>query len=172
MSKHARKTLSVRAQITQQIIHDLYAPELRRLQQKLKDVLSKIDAPSDEVVYHYKGERFLVTGEEVKTPRGYPVVEMPLHIIPHLEEYLADEAQVCRDELIIKQLIAALLSECESEQDIRDALPECLVPATYLSQYERTRPPGYPFQNNPRLHKQFVKYEDVIYQYAAAKLFY
>lgn len=171
MSNHVSKTLSVRAQITQQIIHDLYAPELRRLQQKLKDVLSKIDAPSNEVVYHYKGERFLVTGEAVKA-RGYPVVEMPPHIIPHLEEYLADEAQVHRDESIIKQLIAALLSECETEQDIRDALPECLIPTSYLSQYERTRPPGYPFQNNPRLHKQFVKYEDVIFQYAAAKLFY
>ena len=162
-------SFSVRAQLCQQIMEDLFKADKARLQRRLSRALAEVEGEASNAAFHYKGKTYFVTGEPAM--RGARVIDVPPAIIPQLESYLEDKNQVERDEAIIKQLVAALLHECENFQDIRDALPDVVVPQI-LAEKERTRPAGYPFQNNPRLLRQFKKYEDVIFQYAAAKLLY
>lgn len=164
------KSLSVRAQLCQQIMEDLFKADKARLQRRLSRALAEVEGEASNSAFHYKGKTFFVTG--LPAVRGAHVIDVPPTIIPQLESYLEDKNQVERDEAIIKQLVAALLHECEDFQDIRDALPDAIVPQIILAEKERTRQAGYPFQTNPRLLRQFKKYEDVIFQYAAAKLLY
>lgn len=164
------KSLSVRAQLCHRIMEDLFMADKARLQRRLSRTLAEIEGENTNTAFHYKGKTYFVTGET--TLRGARVVDVPPAIIPQLESYLEDKNQVERDEAIIKQLVAALLHECVNSQDIRDALPDAIVPQNLLAERERTRPVGYPFQNKPRLLRQFKKYEDTIFQYAAAKLLY
>ena len=164
------KSLSVRAQLCQQIMEDLFKADKARLQRRLSRALAEVEGEASNSAFHYKGKTYFVTG--LPAVRGAHVIDVPPTIIPQLESYLEDKNQVERDEAFIKQLVAALLHECEDFQDIRDALPDAIVPQNILAEKERTRPAGYPFQINPRLLRQFKKYEDVIFQYAAAKLLY
>ena len=164
------KSLSVRAQLCQQIMEDLFKADKARLQRRLSRALAEVEGEASNSAFHYKGKTYFVTG--LPAVRGAHVIDVSPTIIPQLESYLEDKNQVERDEAIIKQLVAALLHECEDFQDIRDALPDAIVPQNILAEKERTRPAGYPFQTNPRLLRQFKKYEDVIFQYAAAKLLY
>lgn len=164
------KSLSVRAQLCQRIMEDLFMADKARLQRRLSRALAEVEGETTNSAFHYKGKTYFVTGALVT--RGARVVDVPPAIIPQLESYLEDKNQVERDEAIIKQLVAALLHECKTSQDIRDALPDAIVPQNIMAEKERTRPAGYPFQTNPRLLRQFKKYEDVIFQYAAAKLLY
>ena len=161
---------SVRAQLCQQIMEDLFKADKARLQRRLSRALAEVEGEASNSAFHYKGKTYFVTG--LPAVRGAHVIDVPPTIIPQLESYLEDKNQVERDEAIIKQLVAALLHECEDFQDIRDALPDAIVPQNILAEKERTRSAGYPFQTNPRLLRQFKKYEDVIFQYAAAKLLY
>ena len=164
------KALSIRAQLCHQIMEDLFTADKARLRRRLSRILAEVEGDTTNTAFHYKGVSYFVTGEPVL--RGARVVDVPPAIIPLLESYLEDKSQVERDESVIKQLVAALLQECNTSQDIRDALPDAIVPQHIAADKERTRPAGYPFQNNPRLQRQFKKYEDVIFQYAAAKLLY
>ena len=164
------KSLSVRAQLCQRIMEDLFMADKARLQRRLSRTLAEVEGETTNSAFHYKGKTYFVTG--VPAMRGARVVDVPPAIIPQLESYLEDKNQVERDEAIIKQLVAALLHECGTPQDIRDALPDAIVPQNIMAGKERTRPAGYPFQTNPRLLRQLKKYEDVILQYAAAKLLY
>lgn len=164
------KSLSVRAQLCQRIMEDLFMADKARLQRRLSRALAEVEGETTNSAFHYKGKTYFVTGEPAM--RGARVVDVPPTIIPQLESYLEDKNQVERDETIIKQLVAALLHECKTSQDIRDALPDAIVPQNIMAEKERTRPAGYPFQSNPRLLRQFKKYEDAIFQYAAAKLLY
>lgn len=164
------KSLSVRAQLCQRIMEDLFKADKARLQRRLSRTLAEVEGETTNSAFHYKGKTYFVTGETAM--RGAKVIDVPPAIIPQLEGYLEDKNQVERDESVIKQLVAALLHECEDSQDIRDALPDAIVPQNIMAEKERTRPADYPFQNNPRLLRQFKKYEDVIFQYAAAKLLY
>ena len=164
------KTMSVRAQLTAGIIESMFMADKGRLQRRLSRALSEVEGSTTNSAFHYKGKTYFVTGEPAV--RGAQVVDVPPAIIPILESYLADKAQVERDESVIRQLVVALLQECETSQDIRDALPDCLVPQSILNDRERSREAGYPFLENPRLLRQYKKYEDIIFQYAAAKLLY
>ena len=164
------KSLSVRAQLCQRIMEDLFMADKARLQRRLSRALAEVEGETTNSAFHYKGKTYFVTGEPAM--RGARVVDVPPAIIPQLESYLEDKNQVERDEAIIKQLVAALLHECENSQDIRDALPDCIVPANIMQERERSRPVGYPFDSNPRLKRQLDKYHDTIFQYAAAKLLY
>ena len=164
------KSLSVRAQLCQRIMEDLFMADKARLQRRLSRALAEVEGETTNSAFHYKGKTYFVTGEPAM--RGARVVDVPPAIIPQLESHLEDKNQVERDEAIIKQLVAALLHECETSQDIRDALPDAIVPQNIMAEKERTRPAGYPFQSNPRLLRQFKKFEDAIFQFAAAKLLY
>ena len=164
------KTLSVRAQLTEGIISGLFQPDSDRLQRRLSRTLTEVSGTVPNTAFHYKGKTYFVDGNTAI--RGAQVVDVPPTLVPQLEAYLQDRAQVEKDRDIIRQLVAALLQECENSQDIRDALPDCIVPANIMQERERSRPVGYPFDSNPRLKRQLDKYHDTIFQYAAAKLLY
>lgn len=108
-----------------------------------------------------------------------PPGQMPY---PELSPELYDEGDfhrqsvetVANDIQAIRQSILALVRTCLDLQDIRDALPECLVQAvgTELTRLKRTRPPAWSLEEGSRAHRQYLKILPKIEFFATARLMY
>lgn len=86
---------------------------------------------------------------------------------------LKDIAQVGEDEQMIRETIALLIERCETEQDLRDALPDALVELSpKLMALPREREAGYTLRGNERALRQFTKILDKIHLYAATRMMY
>jgi hypothetical protein len=90
-----------------------------------------------------------------------------------MESLEKDKKLTDSDKGFIQQTLYALLDPCKTDQDIRDALPECLVSTLpQLNRYERTRSPAFTIEGNPRALRQYLKILPTIEDYAAARLIY
>lgn len=91
-----------------------------------------------------------------------------------LEDFLASCADTTSNMQFIKQALATLCRPVITQQDLRDALPECLlfVLDEAGQKLERTRPEAWTIQDNPRALKQYLKILPKIQFYTAARLIY
>jgi hypothetical protein len=73
----------------------------------------------------------------------------------------------------IQQALFLVLKDARTNQDMRDALPNCLrdlIPA--CKGLERTREEAYTLRDNPRAYSQYMMLRDKIEFYVAARLLY
>lgn len=153
-----------------EIVQELFAPNKRRLQTALGLILEQVAGPSyQRNGFYYLGATFTFTSDVV--PRGTTVLEIPKELHPQMQEYYADCSRCRQEETRTLQLLRALLIDAKCEQDMRDALPDVLLPG-WLKCYPRTRPEAYPFESNPRLKRLWEQNASTIYHYAATKLIY
>lgn len=120
--------------------------------------------------FTYKGEVFFPTGL-MKGAR----TKVPLHfsLTDQVDDYLADMEKVWTDRHMISQLLVPILVPCESQQDIRDALPNCVVDTLAdLKNIKRVREPAFTIVNNDRIYKQYIKALPKIEFYATTRLLY
>jgi hypothetical protein len=99
----------------------------------------------------------------------------PLHnsLVEKLDLINSERETIERDKGHIKQALALSLRECQSFQDIRDALPNCiseLLPE--CKSLERTRPEAYALADNERSYTQYMKLRENMEFYAASRLLY
>lgn len=90
-----------------------------------------------------------------------------------METLEKDKKFVDTDKQFVQQTLYSLLDPCQTEQDIRDALPECLIntlPTT--SRLPRTREPAFTIEGNDRAMRQYLKILPKIEVYAAARMIY
>lgn len=108
--------------------------------------------------------------------RGYPIADGGnLHSSLHSEmnELLRFKWDVDSDKNIITQVLYRLTKNCQSLQEYRDALPECLVQFDYrFSGMARTREPAWTLEKGSRTHRQYLKYLTKIETYCAMHLLY
>jgi hypothetical protein len=79
-----------------------------------------------------------------------------LSLIGEMESFLKDRQRVEDDRKLISQVLFNLLSPCRSNQDIRNALPNCLVSVMpELAKLPRTDSEAYTLQDNPRALRQY-----------------
>jgi len=128
--------------------------------------------PGDGFVY--KGEFYVPKG----TPNGKRTI-LPLRdrLQSEMDDHITDRSIIENDGARIQQLLFKLLEPCgftgHMDQDIRDAIPECiqdLLPEQ-IRQLERMRPP-VSLLKHPR---DFRFYEEVLPRiefYSAARLLY
>jgi len=83
-------------------------------------------------------------------------------------------AKVDLEKQLIKQSLSHLLIPCRSEQDIRDALPDCLsalMPRS-IQALPRTNEEAWTIRNDERALRQYRKALPRIEFYSAARLIY
>lgn len=98
-----------------------------------------------------------------------------LHVDLHedMHAYIADLDVLIRDKSFVSQTLFKLLDPCENMDDIRDALPECLVNTLpSLQGKSRGRPEAYTIEGDPRAKRQYEKILPKIEMYAAGRLLY
>lgn len=102
-------------------------------------------------------------------------VRVPLHnnLVERADAYLRDMEQVWTDRHLISQILASVLRPCETLQDVRDALPNCLVDTVEeVKKLSRMRDEAYTIQNDPRTVRQFAKILPRMEFYSTARLLY
>lgn len=96
-------------------------------------------------------------------------------LYPEIEYHLANESATNVDLQVVRQVILSLVKDCTDAQDIRDALPNCLVQAVAsptLNALQRTRDPGWNMDPESRAYRQYLKYLPKMEFFAAARLMY
>jgi hypothetical protein len=160
-------------EVIKRIMSGLFSAEERRLASAKERILISNkefyrDKPHDG--FMYLGMPYDIQG----LPRG-PRVRVSLHRKLHdeMDTLLKDQQQVEMDHKIIGQLLGSLLLPCSSLQDIRDALPNCVVDTLdELKALSRTRPVAFTIQDNERLTRQFEKILPRIEFYSTTRLLY
>lgn len=150
------------------IIEVLFEPEVRRFNNAINML---IDKNSRFVGYsnsfNYFGENYGRNGQVGRL--GSPALVHGLR--QEMAVQIELKKQVEQDKGFISQIISRLLDPCEYSQDIRDALPECLVELTTLRSIGRLRDPAYTL-NSFRDRHQYKKYLPKIEMYCAVRLLY
>lgn len=162
--------------LVRKLTASLFVAEERRLNGKIVELNTRNKQVRKLQVdgFLFSGQFYLPTG--VSTVRFGPgQAKAPLHdsLVDSMEEYLADQKSIRTDQNLIRQTLFQVLSNCRTDQDFRNALPECLVEHIEgLNRLSRTEEPGYTVRSNPRALRQFQKALPKIELYAATRLIY
>ena len=160
-------------EIIDQIIKTLFEPEQRRIQ-SWTDRLCKQNQE-----YHPQCQMFFWQGHFFRQSniRGMIPKEKrkPLHssLCDEADMLIKDRTIVEDDKAFVRQAIFRLLEPCQDTQDIRDALPECLVDIVrWQTSMVRTREAAFTIQNDPRALRDFEKMLPKIEVYTTARMIY
>lgn len=100
----------------------------------------------------------------------------PLHESLHerMASFLRDKAQIIQDEQLLRQMLFLLLAPCQSDEQIRNTLPECLMDCVpeLAQRYPRTDEPGCSIRHLPRESRTFQQLLPKLEAYSAAKLLF
>lgn len=95
-------------------------------------------------------------------------------LMPEMARIAALRKIVNFDRALIIQVFSKVLEPCESVQDARDVLPECLVSldTAMVRDFKRTREPAWNIKDDPRALRQFQKTLTKVESYCAMKFLY
>lgn len=164
--------LSNSHQIIQHITNELFIPEQRRLTRD-KDAL----VVQNQEAMGQPVDGFMWQGKFYKLDNQINGVgkRLTLHLSlwNQMEEHIRDRATVAMDRKMIEQTLFSLIYPCSTEQDIRDALPECLVVVAPLPlAQERMRAEAYTIADDARAMRQYEKTIERMEFYSATRLLY
>ena len=151
----------------------LFNSEERRLE-KVREQLIR----SNKELYPTKPHDGFTFGGKVYDPSnlvGGRRTRVSLHPRLHddMNDYLKDYEQIWTDRHLISQILHVILKPCETVQDIRDALPNCLVDTLpELKHLHRTREEAFTVQHDARALRQFQRTLKRMEFYATARLMY
>lgn len=157
-----------------QVVKSLFHWEFARLAKIQKSLLDRNKDLYPNQPHHgftYRAEVYDIEGLPPRMRR----TRVPLHpsLAPEMEEFIEDQEKVWTDRHAISQMLYLLLNPCDSKQDVRDALPNCVVDT--IEDYRRmprTKPEAYTLQSNPMHLRQYQKALRRMEFYATARLLY
>lgn len=160
--------------VIDKIVNTLFEPDNRRLQ----NWIDKIDGQNREVCndntllgFTYMGRYFRPSHLEGREPFGKKLINEQL--VPTIEAFLSDERIVDDDKAMVRQGLSLILDPCKNMQEIRDALPECLVDfLPELKEFERMTTECWTIEENPRARRQFDKVRPKLEAYAVARMMF
>ena len=154
------------------VLESLFGNEDRRLD-RLVEILNR----ENNVKLGHQATGFLVMGRYFK-PKDAPATRdreiLHMDLLDKGLGFLADIDRVAADRQRVKQTLYLMLRSCKTEQDLRDALPDCLqtMIGQSIRNLPRTRPEGYTIIDNERAHRQFLEIKETIEFYSVSGLLY
>ena len=102
------------------------------------------------------------------------VVPLSPELIEKAQQLVNTRTQVLTDRVFITQILHKLARPCTDRQELRNALPECLINlcAPEWKDLPRTAEPASRIRDNPREFKQYQKALAKIEMYAALRFLY
>lgn len=159
------------------IVKHLFLAELTRLD----DVLNKLIDQNDHIHgipvsagFLYQGEYYLRSNASTAPTFGERLLLNP-ELWGKMNKYLEASSRLIMEVHLVNQAVFRLVRGCMSYQDVRDALPECLVVQDQTGRYkglERTREPAWTIAGDDRALAQYNKILPSIEYYAAAHLIF
>ncbi len=159
--------------VIQELLSRLFEAEKRRLDKSVADLIRKNNELTgvQAAGFLYYGEYYTAQGFQTSGPGGKVTIHDSL--VNEIEWHIKDAKQIADDERLIGQIIFKLVDPCDTLQDIRDSLPECIasmIPA--LAKLPRYNDAGWSLRQDTRSTKQFEKMLPKIEKYSAARLLY
>jgi hypothetical protein len=159
--------------VIDQICEILFQSEQRRIQTWIDQLIKQ----NMEFYPQVKFDGFLHDGVLYRgswTVKG-PIPTKAIHasLWPEMDLLITGKKEIEQDEAFIRQTLFKLLYDCQTDQDVRDALPDCLVSIlTFTNPLSRTRPAAYTIEGDQRALKQYQKMLPKIELYTATKLLF
>lgn len=161
--------------LSQRILKCLFEPERRRMDgivQKLTDANSRhygretFGFMFDGNFYVPKGNGTAATADKVK-------LSLATHLIPEAIQFRNEQKALDLDEHRIGQMLFKLTQPCTTMQELRDALPECLLQfIPELKPYERRFNEQWSIMTDARAMEQYRKILPTIEAYTVSHLLY
>ena len=157
------------------LVKELFAAEIRRLDRMLDELGQSNDRLTDgqpSAGFMYRGDFYKRASYKNPTQHGErkPLVKQ---LWTGMEKYQAEKGKLMMDIYKINQMVFRLVKGCTTEQDIRDALPECLVNISpFLRQLSRTNEEGWTLIGEERAIRQFKAVKPLMEFYSATSMLY
>lgn len=97
---------------------------------------------------------------------------LDLSLYERAGRFVADFTLVKNERDRVKQALSIVTRDCFSNQDLRDALPECIIDIALLSHLKRTRPEAFTLDHNRKAYDQYMKLKEKIEFYSTTRLLY
>ena len=139
-----------------EIIEKLFQAEKRRLQNGIDRLVEQHQEITNDARtgFMYNGVYF--RHSKTKTIERLPMLAWDLN--DAMSAHLKDEAAVMLDCQQIRQTLYKLMSVAQSEQQLRDVLPDCIVSLVpQLDKVPRQDPVELLIEHDPRLMRQYTK---------------
>lgn len=153
----------------------LFAAEERRLNSIVSDLNRKnCEALNKRLCgFRHQGMRF-VPWDLARSAVGQPLPALAPELAPQAESLIRDTKQITEDRTMIRQLFVRLLDACNTVQEIRDALPDCVAPLIFdLDKTPRSNPdPLWSIRHDERAVRQYTKLISRIEMYAVTRMLY
>lgn len=159
--------------IIQQMLGDLFAAEKRRLDKAIANLIrqnNEIKSVS-AAGFLYQGDFY--TAEGFQQVMGAQKVTLHDSLTDQIDWHINDANTIATDQQQIGQIIYKLTQGCETLQEIRDTLPNCLAEMIEtVNKLPRHNEPGCSLSSDIRGSRQFQKMLPKIEMYAACRLLY
>ena len=157
------------------LIDDLFTAARARLIKQKIEFMSSLHDVEPYKFLRFRGKVYRKSsGEEVSVPAklfNYPAIKsLPAHGVAYFSDLLNQENQMERDKVALTQLFTVMTDKCVNEQDLRDALPDMVLPEKLKMRLPRTRPAAYTLEDNPAQMARYQKQYRKMCQYAAMRL--
>ena len=157
------------------LIDDLFTAARAHLNKQKIEFMSSLHDLEPYKFLRFRGKVYRKSsGEEVSVPAkffNYPAIKsLPVHGVAYFSDLLNQESQMERDKVALTQLFTVMTDKCVNEQDLRDALPDMVLPEKLKMRLPRTRPAAYTLEDNPAQMARYQKQYRKMCQYAAMRL--
>lgn len=159
--------------IIKALLERLFVAEKRRLDKQVAGLIHR-----NNEVHGIQAAGFLYQGEYY-TAEGFQQVgnarKLTLHttLQDDMDWHIKDAGIVAEDEQLIGQIIYKLIDPCETLQEMRDSLPDCLAAMIPdVAKLDRHNDEGWSLRQDTRGERQFQKLLPKIEMYSASRLMY
>lgn len=148
---------------------------------RVRAMIEKMIIRSDVQLANREGapfQGFLFDGThyraEVRRFKDNKLPCLPIELMREMEEIQSDSIRLFRDRQQIGQALLGMVLKCTMDQDVRDNLPDMLMPMLphEISRLSRSNEEAFSIKNDERKYRQYMSIRERIEFYTATRLFY
>lgn len=164
---------------TKQLIDFISGELFKAEDRRLAGVVNDLSRSNRETLgthcfnFMYGGKVYMPTNAPTISTGPGSSVGLAFSLTNQMEAFLKDKANIDRDRKLIEQMIFKLIYQCCNEQEVRDALPDCLVSVVpSLSKLPRKLDQKFIIRHDERTLRQFEAILPKMEFYSVMRLMY
>lgn len=160
-------------EIINELLEKLFAPEKQSLQPRIQEIIQRNGQLMGNVGangFRYKGETYSNLANATRLGNN---TSLHADLFEDMDRLLVEKKELDYDRARVKAGLIILLQSAYTDQDYRDAVPNCLaVLVDRLSSLPRTREEAYTLKDDPQKLHQYKKVVSLIEYHAASRYLY
>lgn len=157
------------------VLHFIFFTEENQYTKQVEQLieLNKIAKNNNIAGFIHMGERYGSIPAPVRGQSRQAFPSLDFSLSSEGNKLVSYRRKIESDKKQIKQLLIKLMATCESKQDVRDSIPECVIyHMKDLAILPRTRPVTWAIQHDPRALREYELIHPKIALYTVMHLLY